>query len=143
MTRPCVVDASVAVKWLTEEEGSELADGVAISGTRLVAPKLIVVEVANALRKKMRRNVLSAAGAQERLSSLPRYFDSLLDHDELVGPALALAHAHDHPVYDFIYLEAARRHDASLLTADDRLLRKLAGTADGAPLLRLSDWRPE
>ena len=57
--------------------------------------------------------------------------------------ALALACVYDHPVYDFIYLEAARRHDAVLLTADDRLARKLAGSADGSILVRLADWRAE
>ncbi len=143
MSAPRIVDASVALKWLILEEGSDLATAMVASGTRLLAPKLISLEVANALWKKMRQNTLSAAGAQERLSSLPRYFEALLDHEDLVGPALALSRAYDHPVYDFVYLEAARRHDAQLLTADDRFLRKLAGTPEGARLLRLADWRSE
>jgi predicted nucleic acid-binding protein len=138
-----VVDASVALKWLVPEEGSEPAERLAASATRLFAPRLIVGEVANALWKKVRRNLLSDHGARERLSALRHYFDLLLDDGDLVSPALALACQYDHPVYDFIYIEAARRHDAVLLTADDRLVRKLAGTAHGALLLRLSDWRPE
>jgi len=141
--KPCVVDASVAVKWFVPEEASELADEVAASGMRLLAPKLIAHEVANSFWKKVRKRLLSPDAAQERLSALPRYFDLLLDTDDLVGPALALACVYDHPVYDFIYLEAARRHDAVLLTADDRLARKLAGSAHGSILVRLADWRAE
>ena len=141
--KPCVVDASVAVKWFVPEEGSERADEVAASGARLLAPKMIAGEVANSFWKKIRRKLLSPDAARERLSALPRYFNLLLDADDLVGPALALACMYDHPIYDFIYLEAARRHDALLLTADDRLARKLAGSAEGRLLVRLADWRPE
>ena len=49
-----VVDASVAVRWLVAEEGSEAAHRLAASGDDLHAPRLMVSEIANALWRKAR-----------------------------------------------------------------------------------------
>jgi predicted nucleic acid-binding protein len=43
-----VPDASVVVKWLIDEQGSEAARGVLASGRRLLAPELVIAEVGNA-----------------------------------------------------------------------------------------------
>ena len=44
-----VVDASVAVKWLIAEEGSDFANRLVELGDDLHAPRLMASEVANAL----------------------------------------------------------------------------------------------
>ena len=44
-----VVDASVAVKWLVEEEGSASAERLLKGDHNLHAPRLMVSEIANAL----------------------------------------------------------------------------------------------
>ena len=49
-----VVDASVAVKWLVAEEGSDAADRLLTDGDDLYAPRLMASEVANALWRKAR-----------------------------------------------------------------------------------------
>ena len=142
MTTTYVVDASVAVKWFVPEDGSDRADTALGGRFALFAPKLVLTEVANAFWKKIRRGLMTEADAQDRLSALPRYFDLLLDAEELLPRALSLAATFDHPVYDFIYLEVARRHDAVLLTADERLVRKLFGTAHARLIAELSQWSP-
>ena len=43
-----VVDASVAIKWVVEEEGSEAAAGL-LDGPGLMAPDLLMPECANIL----------------------------------------------------------------------------------------------
>ena len=48
-----VIDASVAVKWFTLEADSDPAKQVLRSGLTLLAPRLIVTEVANALARKV------------------------------------------------------------------------------------------
>jgi predicted nucleic acid-binding protein len=70
--------------------------------------------------------------------------DSLVA-DELSAsePALKNACAIRHPIYDLIYLEAARRLDAQLDTADRRFIAKIAGTDFARHVTLLSDWRPE
>ena len=61
--------------------------------------------------------------------------------DILVAPRLACALKH--PIYDLIYLEAARRLNAQLVTADRRFTAKIAGTDLARHVTFLSDWRPE
>jgi len=142
MTSRTVVDASVAIKWFTPEDLSERADQIAVSGSTLLAPKLILIEVANAFRVKTLRNLITAEDASEYLASLPRYFDSLFEQDDLVPSALSLACSLRHPVYDLLYVEAARRHDAVLVTADRSLVEALAGTKQSRYVVHLADWSP-
>ena len=49
-----VIDASVAVKWVIEEEDTTQA--LALRGRALAAPDLLIAECANILWKKVRRN---------------------------------------------------------------------------------------
>jgi predicted nucleic acid-binding protein len=138
-----VVDASVAVKWVVTETDSLVADELSASNHRLFAPRLILTEVANALGRKAMAGLMSAAEACAYLRSLPHYFDDVLAVDELIEPALKNACALRHPIYDLIYLEAARRLDAQLVTADHRFITKIAGTSLARHVTLLADWRPE
>jgi predicted nucleic acid-binding protein len=141
--RTWVVDASVAVKWLVLEDLSDLARE--LSGTRdsLVAPRLIVTEIANALVRKMMQGMLTAHEARRHFAALPGFLPELIDVDDLIEPALENAGALRHPIYDLIYLEAARRFEAQLVTADRRFTAKIAGTDFARHVTLLSDWRPE
>ncbi len=122
-----VIDASVALKWFLDEPDSVAA--VAI-GTRhdLVAPDLLLAEVANALWRSVRMGRLSAADGRSAASRLPREFAGLVAGSVLVGRALDIATALDHPVYDCFYLALAEREAAMLVTADRRLQERAAGT---------------
>ncbi len=53
-----VIDASIAIKWVVEEDGTPQA--LALRGrTKLIAPELLVAECANILWKKVQRDELS------------------------------------------------------------------------------------
>jgi predicted nucleic acid-binding protein len=122
-----VVDASVALKWLVEEEGSDAAD--ALRGRHLVAPALIRIEVANVLRTMVARGSVPQAAAAELFALFQKAPVDIVESDDaLERRALDLAIAVAHPVYDCIYLALAERMAASVVTADSRLLRILAGT---------------
>jgi predicted nucleic acid-binding protein len=138
-----IVDASVAVKWFVAETDSLVADELSASRHRLFAPRLIMTEVANVLGRKAIAGLMSVAEACGHLRSLPYYLDDVLSADELIEPALENACALGHPIYDLIYLEAARQLDAQLLTADRRFRAKIAGTDFARHVTLLSDWRPE
>ena len=56
-----VIDASVAIKWVVDEPGTEQA--LLLRRHHLVAPDLLVPECANILWKKIRRGELSEAQA--------------------------------------------------------------------------------
>jgi predicted nucleic acid-binding protein len=71
-----VVDASVALKWLVEETGSDLAERVAAQH-ELIAPELIVAEVQNALWRVERAGRL-IGGCDRSDGELPALFRSAL-----------------------------------------------------------------
>ena len=138
-----IVDASVAVKWFVAETDSLVADDLSASNHRLFAPRLIVTEVANTLGRKVIAGLMSVTEATVYLRSLPHYLNGVLAVDELIEPALKNACKLRHPIYDLIYLEAARQLDAQLVTADRRFTAKIAGTDLARHVTLLSDWRPE
>jgi predicted nucleic acid-binding protein len=137
-----IVDASVALKWFVAETDSLVADELSASNHRLFAPRLILTEVANALGRKAMSGLMSATEACVYIRSLSQYFDSLLAVDAFIEPALENACAIRHPIYDLIYLEAARSLGAKLVTADRRFTTKIAGTDLARHVMLLSDWRP-
>jgi predicted nucleic acid-binding protein len=61
-----IVDASVALKWVTEEEGSQAARTL----LPLAAPDLLIVECANVLWAKARRAVITRDLAGAALAAI-------------------------------------------------------------------------
>jgi predicted nucleic acid-binding protein len=137
-----VVDASVAVKWLVYEESSDRAVAFARSNNHFVAPRMIMTEVANALARKTIQGAISSEDARQQFPKLPYFFDEMVSVDDLIANAPYNACQFRHPIYDLIYLEAARRRGIQLVTADQRLLSKLANTDLASCIVMLSEWRP-
>jgi predicted nucleic acid-binding protein len=117
-----IVDASVATKWLVEEDQRIEARALADVGRELIAPDIIVAEVGNALWKRCRRKELRVMDAVRAVEKLPGAFDRLMSSVHLVGDAMRLSATLDHPIYDCFYLALAEREAAPLVTADQRLL---------------------
>ena len=117
-----VINASVAIKWVTEENGTR--EALALRRHRLFAPDLLVAECANVLWKKTRRSELSADEARLAARLLERADVELVPMRPLLEPATALAIALDHPAYDCIYLALAEDLSCDLVTADQRLSTK-------------------
>ena len=119
-----VVDASVAVKFSVEELGSAEALELIRTEPSLVAPDLILTEVANAYWAMVRRSRLLMIHAERHLDDLPSYFDRLYPTGALIKDALAIAFALRHPVYDCVYLALAARLQCRLITADQKFHAK-------------------
>ncbi|WP_322517663.1 type II toxin-antitoxin system VapC family toxin [Rhodopseudomonas palustris] len=137
-----IVDASVAVKWFVAEPDAQAADELSLGSDRLFAPQIIFGEIANALCRKTSAGLMSAMEAVSYFRSLRSYFDGIVATDDLLEAALLNGCTFRHPVYDFIYLEAARRMNAVMITADRRFAAKLAGTEHARYVTLLSDWQP-
>lgn len=120
-----VIDASVALKWVVEEDGSDAA--VALLGRNLAAPDLLVTETANALWRRVRRGELTAEEALRRVDELGRAPLELVASEELIGSAVRLAIELGHPVYDCLYLALAIARDCPVVTADARFAAALGG----------------
>ena len=123
MTR-FVIDASVAIKWIVEEDDSDAAVAV-LHNCPLTAPDLLVAECSNILWKKVRRNELSPEHALLGARLLQAADVELLPTRHLIEPATRLAIDLDHPAYDCIYLALAMENDWPFVTADLRLRRKI------------------
>jgi len=59
-----VVDASIAIKWVVAEDGSDVAVGLRRPTTAFLAPDLLTIECANILWKKARRAELTPEEAK-------------------------------------------------------------------------------
>ena len=130
-----IVDASVAVKWFAEEEGSPRAEAL-LENEDLIAPDLIIAEVGNAMWKKFRKHWLTRVQVIAAIEQLPGYFSRMISTPDLAPRAMELALLQDHPIYDCFYLALAERERLPIVTADGRLLaaaRKL-GTIEARPL---------
>jgi len=138
----CVVDASIALKWFFDEGDQAGAEAVVASGAGLIAPALVLTEVANAMWKKKRMGAVSVGEALHICEQLPAFFERLFPVEPLLPAAIDLSFRLDHGIYDCIYLSLARAQECPLLSADARLARKSRGEADLPPILSLSDWRP-
>ncbi len=143
MSRPCVVDASVALKWFFDEDHTAAAEDLAAVGDGLIAPTLVRTEVANGLWKKHRIGAVTLENALEIWTRLPRYFRSLIETGSLMPRALALSFEMDHAIYDCIYLALAEERQCSFVTADLRFRTKLQGTPYARHVIHIADWRPE
>lgn len=126
-----VIDASIAVKWVVEEDGTPQA--LALRGrAKLIAPELLVAECANILWKKVQRDELSEDEALFAARLLQGADIELLPTRSLLEAAARIAIALDHPAYDCLYLALAAANDCRFVTADERFLRKLGqGRLDG------------
>jgi predicted nucleic acid-binding protein len=123
-----VVDASVALKWFLQEDGSDSAAALLDGPGLLIAPDLIIAEVCNAGWKAVRLGAAVAAQLDIIAARLAVAFDELVPLDALAEAAVAAALALDHPVYDCFYLALAEQRDVVLVTVDQRWLRKVANT---------------
>jgi predicted nucleic acid-binding protein len=122
VTTVVVLDASVAVKWVLAEDGSEAA--VALRGQHtFIAPELLLVETANILWRKARQQELTPDEARVAHAVLLAADIAIRPMRSLMATAMRFALALEHPVYDCAYLGLAAAEGVPLVTADRRLAR--------------------
>lgn len=117
-----IVDASVASKWVLPEDGAERASRLRERDDDIIAPALIVSEIANAIWKRIVWGELETDDAVVALGSAVNIVARLIPLEELAKNALATAAELKHPIYDCFYVALAEREGAPLVTADNRLL---------------------
>jgi predicted nucleic acid-binding protein len=119
-----VIDASIALKWVIEEEGTPEALALR-QRAKLMAPELLVAESANVLWKKVRRDELLKEEALLAARLLQAAEIELLPARNLLETSLRMSIEIDHPAYDCMYLALAVENKCNFVTADERFLQKL------------------
>jgi predicted nucleic acid-binding protein len=137
-----VIDASVLVKFVVPEDGSDMMHTLAAlhrAGTiQLLAPDFALTECANVLGRYARRTGTPFEDMQEAFQILCQLGIEEIAHRGLVEDSLSLAMQYDRAVYDVLYLTLARKEGISLITADERFVNALK--PHGFALILLSDW---
>jgi predicted nucleic acid-binding protein len=122
MASSCVLDASAALRLITNDSERGRFAGVLEDMALVLAPELMLTEVANALWKLQRAGSLKGLDPQLLLGDARDLVDQIEPDRQLQVEALALACHFNHPVDDCLYLALARREGAIVLSADQRLL---------------------
>ena len=136
-----VIDASVALKWFVQEDGSEPARQLLVTDEALIAPDIVIAEVLNAAWRLNRVGSLGATQYVAISNEIANVFDDLSALRPLAARAAAIAQSLDHPVYDCFYLALAERENARLVSADARLLEKISETEFLTRASALSEFR--
>jgi predicted nucleic acid-binding protein len=100
-----------------------MVDAYASGRIALIAPDLLISELASLLAKRKRRKEISANQAQEAFQLSVQCAPRLLDTRPRVSRALALSLQHEMSFWDCVYVAIATEHGCPLLTADRRLFR--------------------
>ena len=125
------VDASIVVKWYVSENHTEEARLLLAHRIERHAPDILLAEFANTIWKKARRNEIADTSA---------YFDELTHLHQVIDLHAGANHIEraaqialdiDHPVYDCLYLACAEATGSMLVTADQKLVDKVANQLPG------------
>ncbi len=124
-----ILDASVVVKWFSEEEYTEKAlairERIGMGEERVIVPDLLLYELANALKYNPR---FDANDVSDALTSI---FDMDLEIvtpiPEIINLAVALAFEYNITVYDAFYIALAKDLELTFITADRRLCERVRG----------------
>ena len=135
-----VVDANVAVKWFIQQQGSDHARRVQSYRGALIAPAMLIAETTNGFWRHVVHGDISPSFARTAVIGLPRWFAELVEDQLLAPAALDLAVELNYALYDCIYLALSLARSAPMVTADKRLINRLASTKHKSHVIDLADW---
>lgn len=121
---PIVLDASLAVGWLLDQESNSRVTAAMDLLPQLgaIVPQMWHYELRNALLVAERRGRIPLGEIGELLESLQE-LPIATDEDADLQGTLDLARVHDLTFYDALYLELAKRRRAPMATLDAALAR--------------------
>lgn len=132
--KACIVDASVAAKWVLPSKGEPLA----AEATRLLhrfaegeitfsVPDLFWPEIGNILWKSVRLGRISEQSAQDSIAWLRNLGIPASPSMPLIEEAVKIAVSFNRTVYDSLYVALALAFGCPVITADERLVNAAGG----------------
>lgn len=117
-----VLDTSAAIKVVLQTATQDIVEAV-IAAEKVVAPSLFIAEVNNAFWKYHRFEQLPVETCEFLINKTLQLVDQVIPLEGSAQEAFALAILCEISVYDAFYLVAARRRNAYLISADNRLVK--------------------
>ena len=122
-----VLDCSITMAWLFEDESSEATDAILerLETSRATVPSIWPLEVANVLVHAVRRKritTIRSAHFIDALAKLPILVDASTTA-RAMHSIYTLANEEKLTIYDAAYLDLALREQIPLATQDDDLLK--------------------
>ena len=122
-----ILDASVVVKWFSEEEYTEKAleirERIRRGEERVIVPDLLLYELANALNYNPNFNVNDVSYALKSIFDMD--LDIVTPLPEIINLAITIAFEYTITVYDAFYIALAKDLRFSFITADARLCERV------------------
>ncbi len=126
MKKMYVLDASVLIKWFSDEEYTDIAlklrDDFFKGNIELVVPDLLLYEVSNALRYNPNFDENDVVEAVDSLYDIG--IDIIIPTGDVIRSAIKFAFTHNVTIYDAFYAALADEIDFTLITADAKFYRK-------------------
>ena len=118
-----VIEASAAAEIILQRPSLTELVNLLNDAEWVIAPTVYIAEISNAFWKYQSFTDLSQADCETHLDNAIDLPDDVINDKELYREAFKLGCTLDHSIYDMLYLVLARRHNATLLTMDKKLLR--------------------
>lgn len=138
-----VIDSSVAVKWVIEEDDSDKAqlilDEYQDEKIALQAPAIIHAEFGNIIWKKQIFQGLSVADAEAAIKKFQQLSFILTPTTALFDDAFKIAVKYRRTFYDSLFLSLSERENCQFVTSDEKLYN--AVKTDFPKMILLADWK--
>lgn len=140
--RKVVVDASVCLKWVFEEEDSEKARNLFTLSERgdilLLAPEIWEYEIVNGFASAILKNKLSYALSKKLLRMVLKASPQMISTHGLLLKSLGNCHKYRISAYDSAYITLAVENRIILVSADGKLVQKVSDPNVAVTLTRFS-----
>ena len=127
--RKVVVDASVCLKWVFEEEDSEKARKLLTLSEKgdilLLAPEIWEYEIVNGFATALLKNKLSYLKSKKLLKMVLEARPQMISAHELLLKSLENSHQYRISAYDSGYITLAIENRIVLISADEKLVQKV------------------
>lgn len=124
-----VLDSNVALKWVLAELDSAKANNLRQAFCNhvheLLAPDIFPAEIAHALTRAERRNIIQPPRGKALLTDVLSTSPQLHPYLPLLDRAFDISSVNRQGVYDCLYVALAEREGCELITADQKLITNL------------------
>jgi predicted nucleic acid-binding protein len=122
-----VLDASVALKWVRDEDDSGRAQFLRVELEHgfheYIAPDIFPIEVSHVLSKFYRQNVMTAEETETHLASIMSTLPQLVSSIDLLPEAFRISQHTRSGIYDALYLALGKAGGAAVITADQKMAK--------------------